>query len=205
MHNLNGSVEDFFNEFSIRCALDSPFDVFQLRKIYEEGIRANDVKYECFMRKIEEKNDPELVSFYECREEEWHLQDELFNYLCVVGLYIDVELFLKMILKYHFKIDKNEVDGYGYTEIRKRYGSKNIKIKLSSLNSFKKFNELRLLNNSIKHNGCVSKALENKYSAKWKFGEKIKISKDDIEEFAQKLSDFKHSLFDKIKVNFKYK
>ncbi|MDR1469125.1 MAG: hypothetical protein LBT00_07515 [Spirochaetaceae bacterium] len=200
MDNSKRNTSDFFDELTIRCSMDSLFDVSQLRKIYDAGIQAKDARYKRFMEEIEARNDPELVAFYEGTDE-WHIQTDIFNQLCIIGVYIDVELFLKTVLKYHFKVAS--ADTFTYKEIKERYRLR--KIKLSSLKSFSCFNELRLLNNAIKHNGCVSKDLSKEYPQRWKIGEKIRISEEYINILATEVKNFKHSLYDKISPDFKYK
>ncbi|WP_125931911.1 hypothetical protein [Thiosocius teredinicola] len=92
-----------------------------------------------------------------------HLSDEL----AIVALYKQVELHTKRVAKKHFpKIDPKKLSSID-DQI------KLLPFKLKKLHAFAAFDELRLLNNSIKHEGKVSKSLSRAFSS-WKEGKKLK-------------------------------
>lgn len=60
-----------------------------------------------------------------------------------------------------------------------------------------KYNELRLLNNCVKHRGFVDNKLV-KCNNKWKQGEKIILEEDDIKEYFNNLVVFISEILSKI-------
>lgn len=104
------------------------------------------------------------------------VSDNFYN-LLPISLYSWSEKYLKKILSLVFK--KNSKEFY-IKEIKDTY--KQYEIDLESLSNYEIFNELRLVNNCIKHNGVVNEDLSNVYP-NWKKGSEINLSKKQIIDY----------------------
>lgn len=102
--------------------------------------------------------------------------DNFYN-LLLISLYSWSEKYLKKILSIVFK--KNSKEFY-IKEIKDTY--KQYEIDLESLSNYEIFNELRLVNNCIKHNGVVNEDLSN-VNSKWKEGSEKNLSKTQIIDY----------------------
>ena len=115
-----------------------------------------------------------------------HLEDEFFSLdevqklgyeLCVVALYKQVELHTKQVVKRNFpSVDEKAL--FNFDKLKAA-----LPFKMGKLKNYAAVNELRLLNNAIKHEGRVSKELAKSYPT-WKAGEKL----DSLEFALNRLS-----------------
>lgn len=127
--------------------------------------------------------DPEDLPNYQS-----HLEDEFFSLdevqklgheLCVVALYKQVELHTKQVVKRNFpSIDEKAL--FNFAKLKAA-----LPFKMGKLKNYAAVNELRLVNNAIKHEGRVSKELAKSYPS-WKAGEKL----DGLESAFARLSPF---------------
>lgn len=114
--------------------------------------------------------DPEDLPNYQS-----HLEDEFFSLdevqqlgyeLCIVALYKQVELHTKQVVKRNFpSVDEKAL--FNFAKLKAA-----LPFKIGKLKNYAAVNELRLINNAIKHEGRVSKELA-KYYPVWKAGEKL--------------------------------
>lgn len=114
--------------------------------------------------------DPEDLPNYQS-----HLEDEFFSLdevqqlgyeLCIVALYKQVELHTKQVVKRNFpSVDEKAL--FNFAKLKAA-----LPFKIGKLKNYAAVNELRLINNAIKHEGRVSKELA-KYYPIWKAGEKL--------------------------------
>lgn len=81
------------------------------------------------------------------------------------------------------------------------YEYKRHRIYLKNLTDFKIFNELRLVNNCIKHNGVVVAKL-SKINSKWEKGKEINISKKQIIDYLNGCIKFFNALMTMINEKF---
>jgi hypothetical protein len=91
--------------------------------------------------------------------------------LSIVALYKTTEFYLKTILvrAFHNQVKAEEIMGYDITRIKKLFKKKNIHI--DSFPQFRAVDELRVLNNAIKHEDRVTSQLA-KYAG-WAKGDKL--------------------------------
>jgi len=119
---------------------------------------------------VDQFEDPEELPIFQS-----YLEDEFFclgevktlGYeLCIVALYKQVELHTKQVVKRNFpSVDEKAL--FNFAKLKAALPFKIIKLK-----NYAAVNELRLINNAIKHEGHVSKELA-KYYPIWKAGEKL--------------------------------
>jgi hypothetical protein len=116
------------------------------------------------------ENPNDMESYKGMLEDQFYMQEEvrkLANELSISALYKQIELHTKRVVRRHFPFIPNNkfssVDSL----------NKALPFDLSSVEQYDAFNELRLINNSIKHQGCVQKTLSN-YFPNWTEGEEFK-------------------------------
>ncbi|MCF0126504.1 MAG: hypothetical protein HUJ68_12275, partial [Clostridia bacterium] len=112
--------------------------------------------------------------------------------LALVFLYTVCEKTLKTDLFVLEGNNKKSKKLYKWDIILELYSDKGIQLRQNSF--FKDLNELRLLNNCIKHNGRVNAELSNSNRQKWKENEKIIISENDLLNY----SNVAESFFDEL-------
>lgn len=121
--------------------------------------------------------------------------DNFYN-LLPISLYSWSEKYLKKILSIIFKENSKE---FKLSKIMYEY--KRHRIYLKNLTDFKIFNELRLVNNCIKHNGVVVAKL-SKINSKWEKGKEINISKKQIIDYLNGCIKFFNALMTMINEKF---
>jgi hypothetical protein len=85
--------------------------------------------------------------------------------LAIIGLSISLEIVMRNIIIHRFKPNKNIIDSlFKFKELIKFLTSKQIFI--SGIQNYKEYNELRCINNCLKHSGIVDKQLTSANS-KW--------------------------------------
>ncbi len=124
--------------------------------------------------------------------------NNLSEQLTIIALYKLTELQMKSVLNF-FINDTKKTEGSFQIKVLKKIIKNNFGFSLSQVSSFKKIDELRLLNNSIKHQGTVSKALSN--FGGWKEGDKIISLTKVIEEYVKAIPLYFTDLIEKIEKN----
>lgn len=119
----------------------------------------------------------------------------LSSQLAIVALYRIVEIRTKSILKRHLKNSKDIKSVFLFDNLIKLL-KKEFSIDLKKVDGFSKIDELRCLNNSIKHQGVVSDELSNFHG--WKFGEKIGETSDSFNSLAKVVPSYLFSLCEQI-------
>ena len=99
--------------------------------------------------------------------------------MALVFLYTECE----KTLKYQYKVigDKKSKEMFKWESTLSFFKEKGIDIKTNS--HFNKINEIRIINNCIKHNGYPNVELCNINSTRWKQSEQIKINKNELDDF----------------------
>ena len=117
------------------------------------------------------ENSVDMECYKGMLEDQFFMLDEvrkLANELSITALYKHIELHTKRVIKrYYPSIPDNTFSNV--TELQKE-----LPFKLKSLDEYDAVNELRLINNSVKHQGVVSKQLSNAYPTLWTVGEELK-------------------------------
>jgi hypothetical protein len=116
--------------------------------------------------------------------DQWFLVSEtrkLASELCIVALYKQIEIHTKRVVKRNFP----SINGKALSDITKLREA--LPFTIECLPNFAAFDELRLINNSIKHVGKVSAQLARKFPV-WQAGNELKDStvviwSSHIEEF----------------------
>lgn len=122
--------------------------------------------------------------------------EEYNSYLCeiyIIALYKKTEINLKSIAVLIWSADKEKL--FLFNQLKSVY--KKNGIDLESIRSFNKLDELRLINNCIKHSGFIDEKLHQNNS-KWKEKKKIKISEKEIQRLEKHLSIFYKDLIKRI-------
>ncbi|MUH71995.1 hypothetical protein [Psychrosphaera haliotis] len=112
----------------------------------------------------------DMESYKSMLEDQFYMQGEvrkLANELSISALYKQIELHTKRVTKRHLP----SIPDSKFFNV----GSLNnaLPFNLSDIDQYDAFNELRLINNSIKHQGCVYKDLSNAFP-NWKEGDEFK-------------------------------
>lgn len=119
----------------------------------------------------------------------------LSSQLAIVALYRIVEIRTKSILKRHLK-NSRDIKAVFRIENLIKLLKKEFGIELNKVKGFSKIDELRCLNNSIKHQGVVSAELSNFNG--WKLNEKIGDTTDNYNSFAKVVPSYLFSLCEQI-------
>ena len=112
--------------------------------------------------------------------------ETIYNFLAVIIYSFSEKSFKKILLKNNLSIEN-----------LKEYFEEKYSLDLTTLLNYQKYNELRLLNNCVKHKGFVDNKLA-KCNNKWKQGEEIILEEDDIKEYFNNLVDFIPEILSKI-------
>lgn len=109
------------------------------------------------------------------------LSETIYNYLAVIIYSFTEKSFREILLK-----DSNDK-----FQIKKliKYFKEIYSLDIEALSNYQKFDELRLINNCIKHSGFVNNEL-SKCNNKWKQGEEIILTEDDIKDYFNNIVDF---------------
>lgn len=125
---------------------------------------------------------------------EFYLLDEvekLANELAIVGLYKNVEIHTKRVVKRNIPT-VNEKQLFKVDRLKKA-----LPFKLENIDEYKAFDELRLINNSVKHNAVVNKDLAQAFPS-WKEGEELLELDKHYERLLPKIKKYILSLVDEI-------
>lgn len=112
----------------------------------------------------------------------------------IILLYSSIEIKMKEILKLYSLIngidmtititnrrDSRSIDEFYYKDIRKKFDENLPGVFSEKDIEFEMFEELRLLNNCLKHSEIVSEELNERNQGRWRKGSKIEITKEDLE------------------------
>jgi hypothetical protein len=125
---------------------------------------------------------------------------ELVSEMLVVALYKTVEISIKNMMKVSELFSEKELKNtFRFEQLTQAIKHK-LGVDLKTLNNFSEFNELRLINNCIKHSGFVSPDLAN--YPDWNKGEKIQNTYVHFQRINQVIrnfvNDFKESILKNI-------
>lgn len=126
--------------------------------------------------------------------EELHQLDEVFSYgelLLILGLYRVVELTSKNIFKRYTSIsnDRKLTNIGNQKRIFKKKTSKSLK----KIPTYEYIDELRQLNNCIKHSGKVDQNLSNNFP-RWTEGDKIKNVQETYQRLKPKVPEYLYNI-----------
>lgn len=119
----------------------------------------------------------------------------LSSQLAIVALYRIVEIRTKSILKRHLNNSKDINSLFQYKNLIKLLKN-NFGIELKNVNGFSTIDELRCLNNSIKHQGVVSGELSKFHG--WKLNKKIGDTTNSYNSFSKVVPSYLFSLCEQI-------
>lgn len=186
-----------FNDFS-------DFDNFKDR-ILKEDLRFDSelVKEDKYIPDMEESEsdyvNPKIEEAYYGHES---YKKEMFKALFIL-FYSEIEIKLKRILStydWSFRIGKKRISSFDFPNIIKAF-KKLFEVNIKGIENFSDFDELRELNNCLKHKEIVSNELEQINGSRWHQGEKIDLTKDDLERLLTKSKEFYKNLLDELKKN----
>jgi hypothetical protein len=191
------------------------------KRIYLEYIKSNELDIEIFIKlfnngynsnlKIIERKVERLKTIYKDNGEvdiddmvsndyeEIMVTPKYFYCVCCIILYSNLEKKLKGILENIF--DCNASNGYKFKEMKKIFAKNGID--LTNINNYKYIDELRILNNCIKHDDRVSLCLEVISNVKYKNGDVITVSEEDILVYSGRINIFLNDLYNNIQKQFK--
>lgn len=117
--------------------------------------------------------------------------------LAIIGLYKTIEISIKKSVKLSEKFSKKKLEELH--KIENFIGHfRSVNIEVESIEGFNSFNELRLINNCLKHSGFVSKALMDFNPSLWRKGEKINNSAETFSRLLYPSVKFLKELGNKI-------
>lgn len=121
----------------------------------------------------------------------------------IILLYSSIEIKMKEILKLYSLIngidmtititnrrDSRSIDEFYYKDIRKKFDENLPGVFSEKDIEFEMFEELRLLNNCLKHSEIVSEELNERNQGRWRKGSKIEITKEDLERLESSSKSF---------------
>jgi hypothetical protein len=117
--------------------------------------------------------------------------------LAIIGLYKTIEIAIKKSMKITGKFSKKQLEELHKIEKFIEH-FKSINVEVKSIEGFNSFNELRLINNCLKHSGFVSKALMDFNPSLWRKGEKIDNSAETFSRLLYPSVKFVKGLGNKI-------
>ncbi|KQW65447.1 hypothetical protein [Methylibium sp. Root1272] len=121
----------------------------------------------CSELQFDDENDFQNYTMH--LEDRWYFTNEvqrLADELAIVALFKQLELHTKRVAKKRFP-SVNAEQLFNFAALKKA-----MPFKLESLQCFGAFDELRLINNAVKHEGKVSKELASSFPS-WKVGEDL--------------------------------
>lgn len=186
-----------FNDFS-------DFDNFKDR-ILKEDLRFDSelVKEDKYIPDIEESEsdyvNPKIEEAYYGHES---YKKEMFKALFIL-FYSEIEIKLKRILStydWSFRIGKKRISSFNFPNIIKAF-KKLFEVNIKGIENFSDFDELRLLNNCLKHGVFVNRKLQGRNPDRWHKGNPIDLTKDDLERLLTKSKEFYKNLLDELKKN----
>lgn len=184
-----------FNDFS-------DFDNFKDR-ILKEDLRFDSelVKEDKYIPDMEESEsdyvNPKIEEAYYGHES---YKKEMFKALFIL-FYSEIEIKLKRILStydWSFQIGKKRISSFDFPNIVKAF-KKLFEVNIKGIECFFDFDELRLLNNCLKHGVFVNRKLQGRNPIRWHKGDSIDLTKDDLERLLTKSKEFYKNLLDELK------
>lgn len=135
----------------------------------------------------------------------------------IILLYSSIEIKMKEILKLYslingvdiiitskccfrrlFRSGSRSIDKFYYNDIKKKFDENFSGIFSRLSRKFKEFEELRLLNNCLKHSEIVDNNLRKVNKKRWHKGSRIEITKEDLERLESSSKSFVSNLIKNI-------
>ena len=120
----------------------------------------------------------------------------------VLLLYSRIEIRLKCILNIHAlsnAIDNSGIARFNFNNIKEAFKNY-FDIDVKKIELFNSFDELRALNNCLKHEEIASDELEQINSCRWHQGEEVKLTKDDLNRLVSESKKFFYNLFGELRI-----
>ena len=138
-------------------------------------------------------------------EEEYYRYENYEKEMCkalVILLYSRIEIKLKSILNIHAlsnAIDNRGIARFNFNNIEEEFKNY-FDIDVKKIELFNSFDELRVLNNCLKHKEIVSGKLEQINSCRWHQGEEVKLTKDDLNRLVSESKKFFYNLLGELRI-----
>lgn len=159
--------------------------------------RANDFRKESINRNSQFKQD-ELKYMKDDFENATNESLQILSNFIIVAAYSFYEMGLKRIMCHSKFFTKPEIKSCFKNEnILELFKNKGIINNMKDIDNYKKINELRCLNNAIKHNGIVDKWL-NEANNRWIEGTEIENTHNDFLRLKNGISEFLIEIMTKI-------
>lgn len=206
MQNFNEYKKDSGKRLKqLQVSLSADYDEEVISQMYVFGQNAAKQQYselEKRAKKIENDNqlsNDEMILLIDCLSDENHENKqtvELISEMQIVALFKSAEIAIKKMMKYSgLFTDKELRNAYMFTKLTEAVKNK-LGLDLNTLNGYAAFDELRLINNGIKHSGLVSDDLA-KYP-NWRKGAKIGAFHENYQRLYQDVRKFVFDFRDKI-------
>ncbi|PSU71470.1 hypothetical protein C9J22_06690 [Photobacterium phosphoreum] len=171
--------------------------IFALQKVVGDMVSNNKKKLAENMDKFKKHQfeyEYEYDSYHDSIQEQYELElriQETFNEMVIVCLYKMVEinrknLFIKYIVKEE-KINLSHINNI--VDLDKEHN-----LKIECFNSYLDMEELRLVNNCIKHNDSIIEEKLNSKFKKYIIGESIAVNESMIDRFKVSAKEYIHEL-----------
>jgi hypothetical protein len=138
------------------------------------------------LKLMEDDDDENAAGYASHIEDRWMLLrdvDNLTGQLLIVALYRQTELHIKRVVKRtHPAIDTSKL--FNFKALKSA-----IPFNIEALPKFASFNELRILNNAVKHQGKVSDELSQNFQ-NWKLGEELTGLDTAYERLKPEIAEF---------------
>ncbi len=125
------------------------------------------------------------------------------SHLLIVGLYMMIEKSIKELIGGIKGITNNQLKNLHRLDGMKELLNEKFEISVEEIKNFKYFNELRVLNNCIKHSGIVDSELTEINPVSWNQDQEIGNVYDDFKRLSTQSIEFCQELFEKIKIKLK--
>lgn len=155
--------------------LDEQFDtndIDEFRDIVDASLKQKELsikKDSDSLKQLEDGDEGHADIYASYIEDRWMLHEDVKNLagqLLVVALYRQSELHIKRVVKKtHQNVDTSK--HFDFNTLKST-----VHFDIEILPKFATYNELRLLNNAVKHQGVVSKELSMRFPS-WKLGEEL--------------------------------
>lgn len=177
----------------VRLAFFANFDYDDIRGLRAcvrdfEKVREESINSQIELKRLERDVNEDMERFeywlWDCEGEFLEALNGLTDELCILALYKKLEIKTAKLLKaFYPKLDASKLHKIDY--LKKKLG-----FDITMLSGYPSMDELRLINNAIKHAGVVSQPLANKYPT-WVAGDPL----INLDEAFQRLAPGVESYF----------
>jgi hypothetical protein len=189
---------DIYKKIYVEYIKSIELDIEIFIKLFSNGYNKNIENINKKVNKMKQKyinnRNIDVDDIFSSDYEEILITPKYFFNICCVILYSELEKKLKGILENIF--ESNTKNCYKYKEMQKIFCNNGINI--TEIEDYEYINEIRELNNCIKHDGYVSIDLENISNKRYKYEDEIDLSEQIIINYSNNIKKFLYGLYNKV-------